>query len=93
MPVLILHGARDARFPVRRAHELRALLPNSELAPFVSGPDVPGPAARWQVAVHDPGLYDLEVDTAESPPGDCAIAIRRQLDGPPATALARLAGR
>ena len=40
---------------------------------------VPAPVRRWQQAVHDPGLYDLEVDTARSSPQDCAAAIRAAL--------------
>jgi chloramphenicol 3-O phosphotransferase len=50
------------------------------------------PVRRWQEAVHDPGLYDLEVDTSELSPQQCAAAIRERLDaGGPATAFARLA--
>jgi chloramphenicol 3-O phosphotransferase len=52
---------------------------------------VPAPVARWQSAVHDPGIYDLEVDTSKASPAQCAEAIRSFLaDGHP-TALARLA--
>ena len=50
-----------------------------------------GPA-RWQRAVHDPGIYDLELDTSVMSPGDCAQAIRERLDtGPAPTAIQRLA--
>ena len=55
---------------------------------------VPAPVLRWQQAVHEPGIYDLEVDTSASTPEACADAIRRRLeDGPPGTAFARLAAR
>jgi chloramphenicol 3-O phosphotransferase len=47
--------------------------------------DMPIPAAvlRWQEAVHRPGLYDVEVDTSDTNPEDCAAAIAlRLLQGP-----------
>ena len=51
------------------------------------------PVRRWQEAVHDPGLYDLEVDTSKLSPRQCAAAIRERLDdGRPAAAFDRLAG-
>lgn len=50
-----------------------------------------GPA-RWQRTVHDPGIYDLEVDTSVLSPEECAQAIRDCLDkGPAPTAIQRLA--
>jgi chloramphenicol 3-O phosphotransferase len=60
-----------------------------------SGPGgvIPAAVLRWERAVHDPGVYDLEVDTAARSPGECADAIRRRLDGGPPTAFAELAGR
>lgn len=54
------------------------------------GEPAPAPVRRWQDAVHDPGIYDLDVDTAAMPAEDCAAVIRARLDaGGPATALAR----
>lgn len=57
---------------------------------------VPEPVKRWQVAVHVPGIYDLELDTALLAPEECAVLIRQWLaDGPPPTAfhdLATMAG-
>lgn len=54
---------------------------------------VPPPVALWQTAVHHPGLYDLEVETATRDPAGCAADIRRLIEadrkGP--TACARLA--
>jgi chloramphenicol 3-O phosphotransferase len=32
-------------------------------------------AERWENAVHDPGLYDLEVDTSSRSPAECAVLI------------------
>jgi chloramphenicol 3-O phosphotransferase len=53
---------------------------------------VPDPIRRWQQAVHEPGIYDLEVDTAQLSPEACAEAIRRRLDsGPPPAAFRKLA--
>jgi chloramphenicol 3-O phosphotransferase len=58
-----------------------------------SGPDgrVPDAVTRWERAVHDPGVYDLEVDTAAQSPAACAAAVaRRVAEGPP-VAFAALA--
>ena len=52
----------------------------------------PAPVLRWQTAVHDPGIYDLEVDTSVLSPAQCAALIHEQLiAGPPPAALRRLA--
>jgi chloramphenicol 3-O phosphotransferase len=40
---------------------------------------VPLPVQRWQEAVHQPGLYDLEVDTSQLSPEECAAIIRQRL--------------
>ena len=53
---------------------------------------VPAPVRLWQRAVHEPGIYDLEVDTSLLSPGQCAEAIRRRLaEAPPPTAFEQLA--
>jgi chloramphenicol 3-O phosphotransferase len=53
---------------------------------------VPVPVRRWQEAVHTPGIYDLEVDTSEYSPAECANTIRQRLEsGPPPSAFQRLA--
>lgn len=49
---------------------------------YVGGPDIPAPVQRWQDAVHDPGIYDLEVDTGSMTPEQCADAIGAALDAP-----------
>jgi chloramphenicol 3-O phosphotransferase len=46
----------------------------------------PAPVALWQQAVHDPGVYDLEVDTSVLSAVECAEVIRRRLDSGPAAA-------
>jgi chloramphenicol 3-O phosphotransferase len=60
-----------------------------------SNPDgsVPDAVLRWDRAVHDPGIYDLEVDTSVLSAGECAVAIRARLDDGPPTAFSALAGR
>jgi len=53
---------------------------------------VPQPILRWQQAVHEPGIYDLDVDTSELSPQACAdVILRRLRDGPPPTAFQTLA--
>ena len=49
---------------------------------YEAGEMVPAPVALWQVEVHRPGIYDLEVDTSIFSPDDCATAIRNYLAGP-----------
>ena len=48
-------------------------------APTSPAPDgsIPDVVLRWERAVHDPGMYDLEVDTSTSSPDECAAAILR----------------
>jgi chloramphenicol 3-O phosphotransferase len=54
---------------------------------------VPPPVQRFQDAVHVPGIYDLEVDTAVLSPDACAAAIAARLDRgiPSPSAFERLA--
>ena len=53
---------------------------------------VPWPVRLWQREVHNPGIYDLEVDTSVLGPEACAAVIRRHLDnGQPPSAFRRLA--
>ncbi|MGH2377508.1 MAG: chloramphenicol phosphotransferase CPT family protein [Candidatus Limnocylindria bacterium] len=53
--------------------------------------DPPPPVRLWQTAVHDPGRYDLEVDTSVLSPEECATAIRQRLQERPGTAFAEIA--
>jgi chloramphenicol 3-O phosphotransferase len=56
------------------------------------GGAVPEPVHRWQAAVHDPGIYDVEVDTSLMSAEECAAVIRDRLrDQRPTSAFARLA--
>jgi chloramphenicol 3-O phosphotransferase len=53
----------------------------------------PGPrdaVERWQTAVHDPGIYDLDVDTSVLSPEDCAHAIAERIDEGQGTAFAQI---
>jgi chloramphenicol 3-O phosphotransferase len=57
-------------------------------------PDTPAPepVQRWQQAVHQPGIYDLELDTSQLSPEQCAERIHQHLvSGPPPHAIAQLA--
>jgi chloramphenicol 3-O phosphotransferase len=55
------------------------------------GGGVPDAVRRWERAVHDPGVYDLEVDTSTASPEACAAAIVRRVDAGPPVAFAELA--
>jgi chloramphenicol 3-O phosphotransferase len=73
-PVTTIMDRRDAAEPGREARYVRR------------GPDgaVPDAVLRWERAVHDPGIYDLEVDTSAQSAEECAAAIRTRFDqGPP----------
>src|SRR5688572_774003 len=53
---------------------------------------VPKPVSLWQQAVHEPGIYDLEVDTSVLSSEACAEVIRHRLEhGPLPSAFQRLA--
>jgi chloramphenicol 3-O phosphotransferase len=58
-----------------------------------SGPggEIPEPVRRWQRAVHEPGIYDLEIDTSAVTPEAAAAMIRRRLVGPAPQAFRQLA--
>jgi hypothetical protein len=54
---------------------------------------VADPVSLWHETVHTPGIYNLEVDPSVLRPMKCADLIARHLaDGPPLSALQRLAG-
>jgi chloramphenicol 3-O phosphotransferase len=91
LPVLLV-GVRCPLGLIMRRRARTGLLP--------AGPDgrpdqssaPPRPVVLWQEAVHVPGLYDLEVDTAVLSPKECAERIGQRLrHGPPGGALQRLA--
>ncbi len=49
---------------------------------YEAGPGIPSPVARWQQAVHQPGIYDLEVDTSKLTPSAAAALIAERLEHP-----------
>ncbi|MFN3332490.1 MAG: hypothetical protein ACK47M_08265 [Caldilinea sp.] len=53
---------------------------------------IPPPVLRWQEAVRDPGVYDLEVDTSQLNAHEWAGLIRQRLAGSSPTTFAQLAG-
>ena len=57
------------------------------------GAPIPPAVALWQKAVHEPGVYDLEVDTSVLSPHACAAAIldAQRRGAPPPRAFERLA--
>jgi chloramphenicol 3-O phosphotransferase len=59
-----------------------------------SGPrgEIPEPVLRWQRHVHQPGVYDLEIDTSAMTPEAAAVIIRERLNGSSPTAFRQLAG-
>lgn len=64
---------------------------HSEKGQYLTGTaddPVPLPVRRWQLAVHEPGIYDLEVDTSVLTPWECAQAILERLDRSPRRARA-----
>jgi len=80
-PVEVIMARRDAGQPGRQGRYV------------TSGPggEIPEPVLRWQRHVHQPGIYDLEIDTSTVTPQAAAAMIRDRLAGPPPTALRRLA--
>jgi chloramphenicol 3-O phosphotransferase len=80
-PLEVIMARRDAGQPGREGHYL------------MSGPggDIPEPVLSWQRHVHQPGVYDLEIDTSAVTPEAAAELIRDRLAGPPPSAFRRLA--
>jgi chloramphenicol 3-O phosphotransferase len=92
LPVLFV----GVRCPIEAIMERRRLpqVGREDEYVAVDNPDTtPAPVVRWQEEVHQPGIYDLEVDTALQSPEECIVAIRRRLaDGIPSpSAFERLA--
>lgn len=80
--------------PLETIMARRALDPND--ARYVApGAETPAPVQRWQEAVHNPGIYDLRLDTSKLTPEACADAIGRLIASSPneATAFEQLAAK
>jgi chloramphenicol 3-O phosphotransferase len=85
LPVLFV----GVRCPIEIIMERRRATWPSSVDP---GGAVPKTVILWQQAVHEPGIYDLEVDTSVLSPEACANAIRQRLAaGPPPSVFERLA--
>ncbi|MBH0157382.1 chloramphenicol phosphotransferase [Fictibacillus sp. 5RED26] len=55
---------------------------------YTSEGKIPTPVALWQQFVHEPGIYDLEVDTSLFTSEECAAQVyERVYTGPPPRAL------
>lgn len=50
---------------------------------YAAGPGVPEPVVRWQQAIHEPGIYDLEIDTSVTSPDEAVETIAAALRDPP----------
>ena len=79
------------RCPLEVIMRRRDAEPGNRYAKSGPGGEVPEPVLRWQRAVHQPGIYDLEVDTSILSPGAAAALIRERLAGPPPSAFRQLA--
>lgn len=82
-PLEVIMARRDAGQPGRDGRYVTSS----------PGGEVPEPVVRWQRHVHQPGIYDLEIDTSTMTPEAAAAMIRDRLNGPPPTAFPRLAER
>jgi chloramphenicol 3-O phosphotransferase len=79
LPVLFV----GVRCPIDVIMARRNAGPGDNLAVYERGtPETPVPAAvqRFQDAVHVPGIYDMEVNTATLSPAECAAMIHARLD-------------
>lgn len=62
----------------RRAHPERGR--EGKYLSATADDSVPLPVRRWQLAVHEPGIYDLEVDSSVLTPWECVQVILERLD-------------
>lgn len=58
---------------------------------YAADGSVPAPVARWQAAVHQPGIYDIRVDTSRMPAEACARLLLGRVASGSLVAAARLA--
>lgn len=79
------------RCPVEVIVERREATVAGYVAPRDPDGRIAAPVLRWQDEVHQPGIYDLEVDTSINSPTQSAQQIERHLEqGPPPSAMAKL---
>lgn len=88
LPVLFV----GVRCPIEVIMQRRKESPPEMYAAGSADDLVPTPVLLWQEEVHEPGIYDLEVDTSLLSPEKCADVIRQRLEtGLPGTAFQELA--
>jgi chloramphenicol 3-O phosphotransferase len=80
-PLDVIMARRDAGHPGREG----------QYATSGARGEVPEPVLRWQQHVHEPGVYDLEIDTSTVTPEAAASMIRSRMGGPPPRAFRKLA--
>ena len=86
LPVLLV----GVRCPIEEIMRRRNADPQGGF--YAAGPGVPEPVRRWQEAVHDPGIYDAEVDTAaQATEASLAVIAAALADPPRPSACERLA--
>jgi chloramphenicol 3-O phosphotransferase len=59
--------------------------------PFLEGTEIPVAVERWSSAVHNSGVYDIEIDTSRTSPSEAAAEIRSRSEREEPTAFATLA--
>ena len=88
LPVLFV----GVRCPIEIIMERRRASVEGHYPVGSSNEPIPEPIRRWQHEVHQPGIYDLDVDTSQLSPDECAAKIQRYLETTPRpTAFERLA--
>ena len=81
LPVLLV----GVRCPITVIMQRRNAGQEGREGQYLTGaPDapIPAPVRLWQDAVHQPGVYDIEVDTSVLTPTQCADVIWRRLGTP-----------
>jgi chloramphenicol 3-O phosphotransferase len=79
------------RCPVEEIMARRDANPQGDYVTSEPDGSIPDVVFRWERAVHDPGVYDLEVDTSTSLPESCAAAILGRIAEGSPVAFAALA--
>jgi chloramphenicol 3-O phosphotransferase len=90
LPVLFV----GVRCPIEVILERRRAAKTDQYVTSSENGPIPAPVLRWQREVHGDWTYDLELDTSQLSPAQCASAIKDRLrNGPPALAFAELKER
>lgn len=91
LPVLFVGVRCPVETIMERRRAAQADQPESYVAASPDEP-VPAPVLQWQEMVHQPGIYDLDVDTSILSPDQCADAIAARLrSGEPPSAFKTIA--